>query len=80
MSYPGVAGSVGAVRTIVSGVKHTLGGWRGNDHFFTPPILCPNTPPPLLAGFLLALLSVDYWGFRDAHTDPSLPYRNHTGG
>lgn len=37
-----------AAGAILSGVKHTLGGWRGvgEVYFFTPPILCPNPPPP----------------------------------
>lgn len=59
----GWPGPVSMVRTILSGVKHTLGTLRGNKCFFTSSLLPFSvlTPPPLLAGFLLALLSVDYW-------------------
>lgn len=61
----GWPGPVSMVRTILSGVKHTLGTLRGNKCFFTVLLHSSHSlslpPPPLLAGFLLALLSVDYW-------------------
>lgn len=69
------------MRTILTCVERTLLGWSGDNHFFASSLLPFSvlTPLPSVSGFLLALLSADYWGFRDAHSDPSLPYRNIQG-
>lgn len=72
----GWPGPVSMVRTILSGVKHTLGTLRGNKCFFTSSLLPFSvlTPPTFASWlspgpFVSGLLAY-----------PSLSYRNHTGG